>query len=171
MLLSLYSNARIRIHNGRCNFEYYRSEQFGSRKLLQYCFDRLLPRVAGEKLWANKDKVVTTISHSGKILVTDEAFTKLCLLNYWERRTSNKSAQWTDAHGGNTHFKGWSNDTHLRFDKICRQINTQRESKESKVMEVGFLDYAMEQHSRGTKWTRSGIQEDKGGPELFNESS
>jgi hypothetical protein len=81
--------------------------------------------VAGKKLWANKDKMVTTISNSGKILVTDEAFAELCLLNYWERWTSNKSAQWTDACGGNTHFKGWSNDAYQRFDKICRQINTQ----------------------------------------------
>jgi hypothetical protein len=81
--------------------------------------------VAGKKLWANKDKMVTTISNSGKILVTDEAFAELCLLNYWERWTSNKSAQWTDACGGNTHFKGWSNDAYQRFDEICRQINTQ----------------------------------------------
>jgi hypothetical protein len=81
--------------------------------------------VAGKKLWANKDKMVTTISNSGKILVTDEAFAELCLLNYWERWTSNKSAQWTDVCGGNTHFKGWSNDAYQRFDEICRQINTQ----------------------------------------------
>jgi hypothetical protein len=115
--------------------------------------------VAGKKLWANKEKMATTISGSGKILVTDEAFAKLCLMNYWERWTSNKSAQWMDVYGGNTHCKVWSNDMCQRFDEICRQINPQCESKEPKAMEVAFLDYVMEQHSRGTKQGRPGTQE------------
>jgi vancomycin resistance protein YoaR len=37
--------------------------------------------VTGKKLWANKEKMATTISNSGKILVTDGAFTGLCLMN------------------------------------------------------------------------------------------
>jgi hypothetical protein len=130
-------------------------------------FDRLLPCVAGKKIWGNKDKIDSTISDSGKITVTDEAFAELCIQNYWERWTSNKSAQWTDARGGNTHFKGWSNDAYQKYDETCRRIKAQRETTESKAMEMAFLDYAMEQHSRGTKRGRSGIPDD--GPELFNE--
>jgi hypothetical protein len=105
--------------------------------------------VAGKKLWANKDKPAGMISGSGNILVTDEAFTKLCLLKYyWDRWTANKSAQWTDGCGGNTYFKGWSSDVYLRFDGICRKINARCKSKESKSLEVAFLDYAMDQCTR-----------------------
>lgn len=123
--------------------------------------------MAGKKLWANKDKMATTISASGKITITDEAFAELCILNYWERWTSNKSAQWTDARGGNTHFRGWSNDAYQKFDEICNRIKKQRETTESKAMEEAFVEYATEQHGRGTKRGRSGIRND--GPELFNE--
>jgi hypothetical protein len=111
--------------------------------------------------------MATTISNSNKILVTDEAFAELCILNYWERWTSKKSAQWTDARRGNTHFRGWSNDAYQRFNEICNRIKEERETKESKAMEEAFLDYTVEQHSRGTKQVRSGIRND--GPELFNE--
>ena len=111
--------------------------------------------------------MATTISDSGKILVTDEAFGELCILNYWEKWTSNKSTQWTDARGGNSHFRGWSNDAYQRFDEVCNRIKKQRKSKESKAMEVAFLDYTTEQHSWGTKRGRSGIRNK--GPELFNE--
>jgi hypothetical protein len=89
------------------------------------------------------------------ILVTDEAFAELCILNYWEKWTSNKSAQRMDARGGNTHFRGWSNDANQRFDEVCNRIKKQHKSKESKAMEDAFMDYAMEQHSRGTKQGRS----------------
>ena len=130
-------------------------------------FDRLLPCVAGKKMWANKDKMASTISDGGKISVTDEAFTELCLLNYWDRWTGNKCAQWTNARGGNTHCKGWSNEAYLKFDVICRRIKEQRESRQSKAMELAFLEFATEQYSRGTKRTRSGLEEE--GPELFNE--
>jgi hypothetical protein len=64
-------------------------------------------------------------------------------------------------------FKGWSNDAYQQFDSICNWIRAQRETDESKAMELGFLDYAIKQYGRGTKRTRSGIL-DKG-PEIFNE--
>jgi hypothetical protein len=116
--------------------------------------------VAGKKLLANKDKMATTISDSGKISVTDEAFAELCILNYWERWTSNKSAQWTYARGGNTHFRGWSDEAYQRFDEICNIIKKQGETRDLKATEEAFLDYAMEQHSQGTKPGRSGIRND-----------
>jgi ribosome-associated translation inhibitor RaiA len=123
--------------------------------------------VAGKKSWANKDKMATTILDGGKISVTDEAFAELCILNSWERWTSNKSAQWANAPGGNIHFRGWSKDAYQRFDEICKKIKRQRKSNKSKAMEEAFLEYATEQHSWNTKQGRSGIKNN--GPELFNE--
>jgi hypothetical protein len=107
------------------------------------------------------------ITDGGKISVTDEAFTELCLLNYWDKWSANRPAKWTDAHKGNCSFKGWGNDVYQQFDSICKQIGAQRETDKSKATEVLFLDYAIKQYGCGTKRTRSGIL-DKG-PEIFNE--
>jgi hypothetical protein len=120
--------------------------------------DCLLPCESVKKLWASKDKMVPTILDSRKILNTDEAFAELGILNYWERWTSTKSAQWMDTHGGNTHFRGWSNDAYQSFDEVCKRIKKQLASKESKAVEETFLEYATEQHNQGIKPGRSGIQ-------------
>ncbi len=130
-------------------------------------FDRLLPCVAGKKVWTSKDKMASYITDGGKITVTDEAFTELCLLNYWDKWAENKQAKWTDSRKGNCSFKGWSTDAYQQFDSICKRIRAQRETEESKAMEVLFNEYAMKQYGRGTKRTRSGILDD--GPEIFNE--
>ncbi len=130
-------------------------------------FDRLLPCVAGKKLWTNKDKMGNTITEGGKISVTDEAFTELCLLNYWEKWTAEKDAQWTDSRGGNSHFKGWSTDAYVKFDEICKRVHAQRTTEASKAMEIIFLDYANEKYGRGTKRNRYLIQEV--GIELYDE--
>jgi hypothetical protein len=130
-------------------------------------FDRLLPCVAGKKVWTSKDKMACAITDGGKISVTDEAFTELCLLNYWDKWSENKPAKWTDSRGGNCSFKGWSNDAYQQFDSICKRIRAQRETEESKAMEVLFLDYAIKQYGRGTKRNRTAILDD--GPEIFNE--
>jgi len=137
------------------------------QKYFNLFFDRLLPCVAGKKVWTNKDKMTSTITEGAKISITDEAFTELCLLNYWNKWTKNESAQWTDARGGNTHFKGWNNDAYLKFDGICRRISTQRETEDSKAMEEKFRDYAVKQYRRGSMQSRSGVLDE--GPELFNE--
>jgi hypothetical protein len=108
-----------------------------------------------------------SITDGGKITVTDEAFTELCLLNYWDKWCKNKPAKWKDSHKGNCSFKGWSNDAYQYCDSICKWIRAQGETEKSKAMEVLFLDYAIKQYGRGTKWTWSGIL-DKG-PEIFNE--
>jgi hypothetical protein len=130
-------------------------------------FDRLIPCVAGKKVWTSKDKMACAITDGGKISVTDEAFTELCLLNYWDKWSENKPAKWTDSRQGNCTFKGWSNDAYHQFDSICKRIRAQRETDASKAMEVLFLDYAIKQYGQGTKRTRSGLLED--GPDIFNE--
>jgi hypothetical protein len=91
----------------------------------------------------------------------------LCLLNYWDKWSAKGPAKWTDARKGNCSFKGWSNDAYQQFDSICNRIRAQRETDESKAMEMGFLDYAIKQYGRGTKRTWTGILDE--GPEIFNE--
>jgi len=108
-----------------------------------------------------------TITEGGKISVTDEAFTELCLMNYWDKWTKNESAQWTDARGGNAHFKGWSNAAYLNFDDICKRIQKQRNTEDSMDMENKFREYAVDKYRSGTKRSRSNILDE--GPELFNE--
>ena len=130
-------------------------------------FDRIMPCVAGKKVWTSRDKMACTITDGGKITITDEAFTELCLLNYWDKWSTKGPAKWTDARKGNCSFKGWSNDAYQQFDSICNRIRAQRETDESKAMEMGFLDYAIKQYGRGTKQTRTGILDE--GPEIFNE--
>ena len=137
------------------------------QKYFNLFFDRLLPCVAGKKVWTKKDKMACAITDGGKVSVTDEVFTELCILNYWDKWTENKPAKWTDSRGGNSTFKGWSNDAYQQFDLICKRIQAQRETEESKAMEVMFLEYANKLYGRGRKRARSGMLDD--GPELFNE--
>jgi hypothetical protein len=130
-------------------------------------FDRLMPCVAGKKVWTGRDKMAYAITDGGKITITDKVFTELCLLNYWDKWSANRPAKWTDGRKGNCSFKGWSNDAYQQFDSICNRIRAQHETDESKAMELVFLDYAIKQYGRGTKRTWSGIL-DKG-PEVFND--
>jgi hypothetical protein len=130
-------------------------------------FDRLMPCVAGKKVWTSRDKMACAITDGGKITITDEAFTELCLLNYWDKWSAKGPAEWTDARKGNCSFKGWSNDAYQQFDSICNRIRAQRETDESNATEMGFLDYAIKQYGRGTKRTWTGILDE--GPETFNE--
>jgi hypothetical protein len=71
-----------------------------------------------------------TITDGGKITITDEAFTELCLLNYWDKWPANRPAKWTHARKGNCSFEGWSNDaTHSSIQsasgsgRIMKQTN------------------------------------------------
>jgi hypothetical protein len=36
-------------------------------------------------VWTGRDKMACAITDGGKITITDEAFTELCLLNYWDK--------------------------------------------------------------------------------------
>jgi hypothetical protein len=64
-------------------------------------FDRLMPCVAGKKVWTSSDKMACAITDGGKITITDKAFTELCLLSYWDKWSVNRPAKWTDARKGN----------------------------------------------------------------------
>jgi hypothetical protein len=128
-------------------------------------FDRIMPCVAGKKVWTSRDKVACSNTDGGKITITDEAFTELCLLNYWDKWSAKGPAKWTDARKGNRSFKGCSNDAYQQFDSICNRIRAQRETDESKAMEMGFLDYAIKQYGCGTKRARTRILDE--GPEIL----
>jgi hypothetical protein len=48
-----------------------------------YCFDHLVPCVAGRKIWTQREKANKLISEAKKVLsVLDKAFTVLALKNY-----------------------------------------------------------------------------------------
>jgi hypothetical protein len=59
-------------------------------------FDRLMPCVAGKKVWTSRDKLACAITDGGKITITDVAFTELCLLNYWDKWSANRPAKWME---------------------------------------------------------------------------
>jgi hypothetical protein len=48
-------------------------------------FQKMIVATAGKKVWTAKAKVSNTISGSGLITPSDEAFTLLCLENYWAK--------------------------------------------------------------------------------------
>jgi hypothetical protein len=68
-------------------------------------FDRLMPCVAGKKVWTSRDKMACAITDGGKITITDEAFTELRLLNYWDKWSANRPVKLTDARKGNCSFR------------------------------------------------------------------
>jgi hypothetical protein len=51
-----------------------------------YFFDHLVPCVAGQKVWTQREKANKLISEAKKVVsVLDEALTVLALKNYWKR--------------------------------------------------------------------------------------
>jgi hypothetical protein len=130
-------------------------------------FDRLMPCVAGKKVWTSRDKMACAITDGGKITITDEAF----ILNCASWITGTNGPRRGQQNGqmrvkGTVVLRGGATMP-TKFDSICNRIRAQRETDKSKAMEMGFLDYAIKQYGRGTKRTRSGILEE--GPEIFNE--
>jgi hypothetical protein len=102
-------------------------------------FDKFVPNVAGRKVWNNKIKVSRTITESGCVTITDEAFTILALENYWDHWMDPKtSAKWTDSQRGNQQFMGWSDEAYTRYDAACKLIKTQRATLESKRLEEEY---------------------------------
>ena len=88
--------------------------------------------------------VQQTITASGKVSVTDEAFAEICMQNYWDKWTKNKKPKWTDARAGHTLFKGWDPQAYLQFNIICKRITNERETHQSQILEDTFLAYALE---------------------------
>lgn len=118
-------------------------------------FDKLVPNVAGRKVWSNKIKVSRTITESGCVTITDEAFTILAIENYWERwMDPRKSAKWTDSRRGNQQFMGWSDEAYTRYDNACKLIKTQRATPVSKQLENQFKTRARNLYANGRVLSR-----------------
>ena len=137
-----------------------------------YFFDQLVPCVAGKKVWVDKSKMSMTISEGGKVSITDEAFTELCIINYWDKWCHRKAAKWTDSRAGNMFYKGWQPGAYTEFDRICRRIKDQRESDKrlgSASREQAFLDFAYIKYGHSTNGRNKRMRIEHEGPDLFND--
>ena len=133
-------------------------------------FDRLVPCVAGRKLWSKQAMVTDYITRSGKVTVTDEAFAELCVMNYFEKWINGGQTRWTNDRGGSSNFQGWSEDAYAVFDKICVRISEQRQCCQE--IESGFLSHAKDKYGHSGRANRK--YRSRGKPdarELFNDLS
>ena len=86
--------------NVRCKFTPNSQEHFN------VFFDRLVPSVAGRKLWTKQARLKSEVTASGKVSITDEALTELFVLNYFRTWVRKESPRWTNDRGGNANFQG-----------------------------------------------------------------
>ena len=134
-----------------------------------FFFEKLVPCVAGKKLWTPRAMVKSTITESGKVTITDEAFTELCILNYYDKWIHNGDLKWTDSRGGNCNYKGWKNEGYVKFDNICRRIAEQRRDLHDSAESI-FCAHARTKFSQcGRGFNERGIQGGDETMELFNE--
>ena len=158
----------------RCqDFENVRGSPHTTGENMNLFFDYLVPCTAGRKFYTDRDKVAATISDGGKVNVTDEAFTELMILNYWEKWQNHDHAQWTNARGGNTQYKGWPLAAYLAYDTICRRIKRQRELDPTlhDSKERAFVVYAQKKYgTSGQANNRKRIRGDANeGIDMYNE--
>jgi len=136
-------------------------------------FDRLIASVAGKKVWTNRDKVGETITNGNKITIVDEAFTVLAIQNYWpkwfSRNGIKEPATWTDSRQGNSQYMGWHEDAYTRFDLICRRIQQQRITLQSKQLELRFQQKATEEYATVRGGSRARAQRQEPTVRVFNE--
>jgi hypothetical protein len=118
-------------------------------------FDKFVPHVAGVKVWSIKAKIANTVTDSGCVTITDEAFTMLALENYWGRWFHNQPAQWTDSWRGNQQFMGWSDEAYDRYDAACKLISKQRGTTRSKGLEKEFKIKARDTYANGRVVSRT----------------
>jgi hypothetical protein len=118
-------------------------------------FDKLVPCVAGVKIWSIKVKISDTVTGSNCVTVTDEAFTMLALENYWGRWFHAQPAKWTDSRRGNQQFMGWSDEAYTRYDDACRRIKKQRGTTASKTLEKLFKIQARDTYANGRVVSRT----------------
>ena len=115
-------------------------------------FDKLVPCVAGRKLWSKQAMVTDCVTESGKVTVTDEAFAELCILNYFDYWIDGGRTRWTNDRGGSSNFQGWSEEAYTVFDTICLRVSEQRKS--GKKLESCFLSYAKEKYGHNGRANR-----------------
>jgi hypothetical protein len=85
-------------------------------------FDKLSPHVVRVKVWSVKVKIANTVTDSGCMTITDEAFTILALENYWGRWFHGQPTQWSDSRHGKQQFMGWSDEANDCYDMACKLI-------------------------------------------------
>ena len=131
----------------------------------------------GKKKWTRKAKVHETISGGGIVTPSDEAFTILCLENYWEKWVSstllsddnneeeeedgesNPSAslktrpkaftKWTDSRQGHCQFGGWDDDGLHRFNDLVDDSKASRSVLGAgRWAEEYFVDWAKVQYGK-----------------------
>jgi hypothetical protein len=138
-------------------------------------FDRLIASVAGKKVWTNRDKVGEPITTGNKITIVDEAFTILAIQNYWSKWFSNNGqkepAKWTDSRQGNSQYMGWHEDAYKQFDSICRRVQQQRSTIQSKQLELRFQQKATEEYATIRGGSRARTQRQVPIMRVFNEIS
>lgn len=122
----------------------------------------------------NHDKVGEHITAGRKITITDEAFTVLAIQNYWptwfgDSRGERQSALWTDSRQGNSQYMGWHEDAYSRFDIICRKIQKQRNSAQSKQLEAVFQQKATKEYASMGGRSRARAQRQEPTVRVFNE--
>jgi hypothetical protein len=137
-------------------------------------FDRLIASVAGKKVWMNRNKVGEPISTGKKISITDEAFTILAIQNYWPTWFGDPlgvktPALWTDSRQGNSQYMGWHEDAYTRFDLLCRNIQIQRGSSQSKDLEASFQQKATKEYATMRGRARARGQQQEPSVRVFNE--
>ena len=79
-----------------------------------YFFDQLVPCVAGQKVWTQREKANKLISEAKKVVsLLDKAFAVLALENYWKRWNNTGTAIWTDSRVGNYQYMGWADAAYI----------------------------------------------------------
>jgi hypothetical protein len=110
-----------------------------------YFFSALVPSIAGKKIWTQEIMLSKSIEESLCITIVDEAFTVLCIENYWEKWVNKGEAVWTGTRSGNTGFMGWQTDGYKHFVALCKRIELQRKDDVSEELEVRFQNKALEE--------------------------
>ena len=136
-----------------------------------FFFDNFIPCVAGCKVWDNCAKVRCRVSLSGLVSITDEAFTELCIKNYFAKWTQpGAGTTWTEDRGGNCNYQGWSRTVYAKFDSICKRIVKQRQEKESEELEDMFICFAHHQYGlNGDARCKCSSRGDVDALELYND--
>jgi hypothetical protein len=112
----------------------------GDIEAICYFFDHLVPCVAGQKVWTQREKANKLVSEAKKVVsVLDEAFTVLALKNYWKRWNNTGTAIWTDSSIGNYQYMGWADAAYIQFDSLCKQISEQPKRATNMKLEQKYL--------------------------------
>jgi hypothetical protein len=117
-----------------------------------YFFDHLVPCVAGQKVWTQREKANKLIFEAKKVVsILNKVFTVLALKNYWKIWNSTGTAIWTDSRVGNYQYMGWADAAYIQFDSLCKQTRDRGKRASNMILEQEHL-------------TRSRMQLSGGGP-------